>query len=217
MASKHAVRNRDTVIMFVKAARICRVKTRLWPTLSHRQCLYLHKEAAQQLLQRLRKQKSYRVVLYTTDKSPGFYVPDRIPIKLQEGSNLGLRMHHAICEELKTANKVILVGSDCPDMTIKYIENAFSKLQSGRNVVLGPANDGGYVLIGMNAPQPELFKNIAWGSSQVLQQTVARANAAGLTSHSLPSLLDIDCMQDLQTLADADRLPGWANSLVPDN
>ena len=175
------MRNRNVVIVFAKAARICRVKTRLWPTLTHRQCLYLHKRVSNQILQRLkRQQKNYRLLLYTTSREPAFAMQNRLQIKLQMGNNLGSRMLHAISTELENANRVVLIGSDCLEINIDYIEQALAKIHSPRDVVLGPATDGGYVLIGMSRAHAGIFQHVAWGSTKVLQQTIANANAARL-------------------------------------
>ena len=137
-----------------------------------------------------------------------------MPVKLQTGINLGQRMHHAISTELKTSHRVVLIGSDCLELDVNYIESAFSKLQSDRDLVLGPANDGGYVLIGMNAPHEALFNNIIWGESGVLASTLNNAHSIGMVTHLLPTLIDVDRIQDLQTLADNNRLPAWAQPLL---
>ncbi len=209
------MRNRDVVIVFAKAAQICRVKTRLWPALSHRQCLYLHKQTTRHVLQKLSGQKNFQLILYTTNRRPAFSVPENINVKLQSGFNLGQRMQHAVTEELKTFNRAVIVGSDCLDMTADYITDAFSRMNSQREIVLGPATDGGYVLIGMSKVHSTLFNNIAWGTSHVLEQTLKNAAAANITAHLLPPLVDVDCVQDLQTLQKANRLPVWAASLLP--
>lgn len=208
------MRKRNTLILFAKAPRICRVKTRMWPALSHRQCLYLHKQTTQQLVRTFARQNNCRLILYTTSLQPAFNLPNNIPLKLQTGIDLGQRMHHAISTELKMSNRVVLIGSDCLELNANYIESAFSKLQSERDLVLGPANDGGYVLIGMNAPHETLFNNIIWGESGVLASTLNNAHSIGLVTHLLPTLIDVDRIQDLQTLADNNRLPAWAQPLL---
>ena len=137
------MRNRDAVIVFAKAAQICRVKTRLWPALSHRQCLYLHKRATRNVIEKLSGQKNFQLILYTTNKRPAFALAENTSVKLQSGIDLGQRMQHAIAQELKDFNRVVLVGSDCLDLSLNYINDAFKKLNSQRDIVLGPATDGG--------------------------------------------------------------------------
>ena len=208
------MRKRNTLILFAKAPRICRVKTRMWPALSHRQCLYLHKQTTQQLVRTFARHNNCRLILYTTSLQPTFSVANNVPVKLQAGINLGQRMHRAISTELKTSHRVVLIGSDCLELDVNYIESAFSKLQSDRDLVLGPANDGGYVLIGMNAPHEALFNNIIWGESGVLASTLKSAHSIGMVTHLLPTLIDADRIQDLQTLASRNRLPAWAQPLL---
>lgn len=208
------MRTQNTLVLFAKAPRICRVKTRLWPALSHRQCLFLHKQTTLQLVRTFARQNNYQLIMYTTSLQPAFSMPNNVPVKLQTGLDLGQRMHHAICAELKMANRVVLIGSDCLELDVEYIESAFSKLRSDRDLVLGPANDGGYVLIGMNAPHETLFNNIVWGESDVLRATLRAAQSLGMATHLLPTLIDVDRIQDLQTLASSNRLPAWARPLL---
>ena len=209
------MRCRNTIILFAKAPRICRVKTRLWPGLSHRQCLYLHKQATRHLIASLSSKNNYKFVLYTTNLKSEFSAAKNIAVKLQAGFNLGSRMHHAIAAELKSSDRVVLIGSDCLEIDPEYIGTALSKLTSNRDIVLGPANDGGYGLVGMVKPNHALFKNIAWGSAGVLASTLEKSKSLGLRAHLLDSLVDVDYQQDLEILHSRDRLPAWALSLLP--
>lgn len=209
------MRCRNTLILFAKAPRICRVKTRLWPRLSHRQCLYLHKQATQHLIASLSGNNNFKLVLYTTNFGSEFSVVKNITVKLQSGFNLGSRMHHAIATELKSSDRVVLIGSDCLEIDSDYIDTALSKLTSNRDIVLGPANDGGYGLVGMVKPNQALFKNIAWGSADVLAATLGNSKSLGLRANLLDSLVDVDYQQDLEILRSRDRLPAWALSLLP--
>ena len=124
-------------------------------------------------------------------------------------------MYHAISAELKTSDKVVLIGSDCLEMDSAYIESAFAKLQTERDVVFGPANDGGYVLVGMSASNSGLFNNVRWGFSNVLASTLKNARSLGVTTHLLDTLVDVDHVRDLQVIASRNRLPEWALSLLP--
>ena len=208
------MRSRNTLIIFAKAPRICRVKTRLWPYLSHRQCLYIHKQATQQLLESLYNKTSFKLVLYITDICDTLNIPDSIEVKIQSGIDLGIRMHNAVTTELKTSDRVVLIGTDCLEIDTNFIDNAFSTLKSNRDIVLSPANDGGYVLVGMRKPHQALFKNIVWGTSSVLDATISKAKSLGLATHLTEALIDIDNQQDLELLYNSGRLPVWAQSLL---
>lgn len=106
----------------------------------------------------------------------------------------------------------ILVGSDIPMLTADHIREAAERLASAeRSCVLGPADDGGYYLIGMTESHPELFEGIAWGTESVLTDTLRAADRAGLAAHLLRSAYDVDTIEDLQRL---ERDLKWAPSIV---
>ena len=93
------------------------------------------------------------------------------------------------------ATQVVIVGTDCPDVNVDVFNAAFEGLAT-HDVVIGPAHDGGYYLIGMRAPCPALFVNVAWSSPQTLEQTLARATEVGVTVTLLDALSDIDTEDD---------------------
>jgi rSAM/selenodomain-associated transferase 1 len=105
-------------------------------------------------------------------------------------------LNHAFKQK---AEQVIIIGTDCPDFSLQILATAFEQLQTF-NLVLGPALDGGYYLIGLQQPQPELFKNIHWGTDQVLIETLKIAKSRDLSIYSLPLLADIDRPEDLKTI-----------------
>ncbi len=116
----------------------------------------------------------------------------------QRGKDLGERMLNAFKWLFNQGyKKVILIGSDSPDIPLSYIKEAFSRLDT-RELVLGPAEDGGYYLIGLKAPIDSLFKNIRWGSSQVLRDTIKIAEIEGITYSLLPQWYDIDDVESLK-------------------
>ena len=110
----------------------------------------------------------------------------------QGGGDLGERMQRAITEAQCPA---ILIGADCPDINLKDIATAREAL--GKNdVVIGPAVDGGYWLIGLQVPCPVLFNGIQWSKDNVLKETLARSEKAGLSVHLLRKLADVDTVED---------------------
>ncbi len=118
-------------------------------------------------------------------------------IREQHGSDLGERLDHAFREAFgEGARQVIAVGTDCPDLSAGRLAEAAIALDRA-DVVLGPAHDGGYYLVGIRRPCLELFKNIAWGTDSVLRQTLATARRLGLHVRLLPALSDIDEPEDL--------------------
>lgn len=104
-------------------------------------------------------------------------------------------------------------NSDSPDLPGLLVLEAQEILANGRaQVVLGPCPDGGYYLVGLRTPQPQLFQGINWSSPTVLADTLAQAGRLGLAVHLLPSWLDIDTLADLQTFVRSPKTsptPGW--------
>ena len=122
----------------------------------------------------------------------------------QRGADLGARMHAAIAEACaRGADRVVLVGSDLPSLPPTHITDAFHGLET-HDVVIGPAADGGYYLIGLRQPREELFAGVEWGSARVLAQTVARAEALQLSVALIAPWFDVDTQADLRrVLTDA--------------
>ena len=118
----------------------------------------------------------------------------------QEGATLGERMTGILAPLLKVHSRVVLIGSDSPDLPAAFITRAFDILRGAADVVLGPANDGGYYLLGVRSMQPLLFERIDWSTAVVAQQTRARAAEARLQIVDLPPWHDLDTVDDLQAL-----------------
>jgi rSAM/selenodomain-associated transferase 1 len=117
-------------------------------------------------------------------------------IGLQRGVGLGERMCNALAEGLQRFERVILVGSDCPGIDREYLGMAARALDS-TDVVLGPALDGGYVLVGARRLYPEMFEGIVWGADTVMASTRERLQRLSVTWTELPPLADIDRPEDL--------------------
>jgi rSAM/selenodomain-associated transferase 1 len=126
----------------------------------------------------------------------------------QEGRSLGERLIHAFGTAFgRGARQIVLIGSDSPNLPPQYIEQAFQAL-SGADVVLGPANGGGYYLVGLSRPCLHLFDDVIWSSDQVFERTCRNATSQGYTLRVLPSHYGVDTMQDLHTLCnDLSRFP----------
>jgi len=114
-------------------------------------------------------------------------------IREQGGGDLGERLDRAVNESfLEGAQQVVIIGTDCPELDERILEDAFEALQT-HPVVFGPACDGGYYLIGLSAPCPAVFQSIAWGGPEVLRQSLAASPGA----HLLETLPDVDLPEDL--------------------
>jgi len=114
----------------------------------------------------------------------------------QRGPDLGRRMYNALRQALDLAVRAVLIGTDCPMIDRDYLEAAFAAL-SDRDIVIGPAADGGYVLIGARRVDPWLFDGLPWGSDRVLAQTRDRLHDLGWSWSELATLIDVDRPGDL--------------------
>ncbi|HFE48423.1 MAG TPA: glycosyltransferase [Chromatiaceae bacterium] len=123
--------------------------------------------------------------------------------KRQRGGDLGERMLFAAESALREASFVVLLGTDCPRLDADYLNDALERLSAGAEMVIGPALDGGYVLLGMRRADRRLFSDMPWGSDQVYAITMRRALALGYIVEELEALADIDEPGDLVSL------PGW--------
>lgn len=120
----------------------------------------------------------------------------------QGGGDLGERMARAFARAWQDGcGRVVLVGADCPALSVEILQSAFTAL-ADQDLVLGPAVDGGYYLLGLSRPAPELFENQPWGDRALLAATLDVARWAGLSMQLLEELADIDRPEDLQHLGD---------------
>ena len=118
----------------------------------------------------------------------------------QQGSDLGERMDNAIRHLLsRGTEKAVITGADIPDLSCDIIMQAF-KILDHVDVVIGPAVDGGYYLVGMKSPMTELFRNVSWSTGNVFSETVKILQRSGKSYGVLPILSDLD------TIADLDRV-----------
>ncbi len=120
----------------------------------------------------------------------------------QTGEDLGERMKNAFVEAISmNFKRVVLIGSDIPDLPLEFIEEAFTSLRE-KDVVIGPSFDGGYYLIGFKNEtfSPRVFEGIYWSTASVLEKTLRVLTGEGLTVHTLRPLRDIDTVEDLKTL-----------------
>lgn len=127
-------------------------------------------------------------------------------LKPQGEGDLGCKMLQSLNGALHDFDQVLLVGSDCPALSPEVFVQAFQAFEAGNDLVLNPAEDGGYVLIGCQKNMPEeLFSGVRWGTESVLQQTLANAEPLGISVALLSELWDVDYPEDV------DRWRRWQN------
>jgi len=209
----HAVRYlypESRLLIFAKAPIPGRSKTRLAGKLGARGAARLHARLTRQTVTTaLRAQLAPLQLWCAPSSTHGFFAACRrdYPLTLhrQHGIDLGRRMHHALTRALRGSGSAVLIGSDCPALTPAVLKNAFAALRDGADVVLVPALDGGYVLIGVRRSAARLFQAVRWGSERVLAQTRRRLRQLNLTCVELPALADVDTPADLLRM----KRSGW--------
>ena len=131
----------------------------------------------------------------------------RVDAVTQCEGDLGIRMQYAAAATLAVAPRVLIIGTDCPALTVKDLRDAAAALNGHNDAVLVPAEDGGYALIGLRWWDPRLFNDIAWGSQEVLATTRARLAAMRWRWHEMREIWDVDRPADFERLRASQLIP----------
>lgn len=204
------------VVQFTKTPQVGKVKTRMQPHLTQQQSCYLHDSLTCQVLMNLLSPRwGYRIfwaglndeawrgdLLSRVEHVRTASKADPVTWSQQQGVDLGERMANAFAATLKDYRIVVLVGSDCPSLTERWVEQAIEVIEGGADVCFAPATDGGYVLVAIQTEQINLFEGVEWGTVHVLAQSLSIAERFGLQVSLLPSLADIDRPEDLALLSE---------------
>lgn len=196
--------SRRTVIVFARAPRLGEVKTRLAAELGNETALEVYRELAEIAFSSVARAAADRAVVACTPDTAldqlrawtansGGAELHCVP---QGSGDLGERLTRAIDDAFHHgATAVIVIGTDCPALTSAMLNGAFAVLDCA-DVVIGPAHDGGYYLIGLRAPHAELFAELPWSTPDVLAMTIEAARRGALRVSLLPPLADIDTAAD---------------------
>lgn len=191
------------LVVFTRYPEPGKTKTRLIPVLGPEGAAALHRRMTEQTLRRVRQFLANHPVSlrirYDGGNEEGlrrWLGADLRPVPQGEG-DLGRRMDLAFTQSFQQGmRRVVLIGTDCPGIRPDHLARAFKALRS-EDVVIGPARDGGYYLIGLNRPVPELFDGIPWGTGEVLQRTLDAASASNRRVALLDPLEDVDRPEDI--------------------
>jgi uncharacterized protein len=193
----------ECLIVFTRYPIPGKTKTRLIPALGAAGAANLHCQMTEHTLAQVRQLQADGVAIEVHyagaefDRDLADWLGADLVYRSQGDGDLGDRMALAIKTAVDAGyERVIIIGTDCPGLSADILQLAFQQLRD-RDVVLGPAIDGGYYLIGMQRFIPELFVGIDWGTSAVRQQTIEIATKLGLSMGDLPLLADIDRPEDL--------------------
>ncbi|MDQ6973537.1 MAG: TIGR04282 family arsenosugar biosynthesis glycosyltransferase [Mariprofundaceae bacterium] len=178
------------LIVMCKAPIEGKVKTRLMVKYSAREAMQWHQAMATTVIQRAQRLCPH-MVLAVDDVYHPFFTHFNSPLYLQGDGDLGERMIHVMQQVCQQDEAVMFLGTDSPHMLDQRLNQAVQALQS-HDVVWGAVEDGGYDLIAMRQPYPDLFKNMHWGTEKVLAQSIKKATAMGLSYHLLEVSFDVD-------------------------
>lgn len=225
---------RHALIVFARAPELGLVKTRLAATIGDEEALTIYTELGSLVVEQTASGRWTRTIAFTPDVAEGPArswlagtgssgraargantqerdlsgspsMAHALRFRPQGSGDLGERMARAIRAEVhEGADRVVVIGTDCPDVDALVIERAFSALDDA-DVVYGPAADGGYYLVGVAGDHPALFEHITWSDPHVLAVSLERAAAAGLRVHLLEELRDIDREEDLIAWRERER------------
>jgi hypothetical protein len=190
--------------LFAKQPRPGVVKSRLAAETSAAWAAQAAEAFLRDSVHRLTKVAARRYLVFTPAEARVFFAElagERFSLEVQSDGNLGDRLRSFICGHLRDADRVVVVGADSPNVPVDYVEQAFAALDKA-DVVLGPARDGGYYLLGCARLVPPIFDGISWGTSTVLAQTTARLENAEWRAALLPAWYDVDTLADWTVLTE---------------
>lgn len=189
---------KSAIIIFVRQPVLGKVKTRLAATIGNEKALKVYRFLLQHTFS-LIKDAPVPVYVFYDEKitTIDLWNAKHIIKKQQRGADLGEKMANAFRQVIQEGNQeVVIIGSDCYELTTHLIEEALQSLKE-KEVVIGPAKDGGYYLLGMRAPFKDLFQDINWSTETVLDKTMELIKQKNHSIHLLPVLRDVDTADDI--------------------
>jgi hypothetical protein len=192
----------SVILVFAKAPVAGQVNTRLVPFISAEEAADLHEKFTRDRLQMCTAANLCDVQLWCCPDTSHRLFSDcsrlfDITLHKQDGADLGARISNAITHLLGAYKKIVVIGTDAPALGSKIIDDVIRQLNE-RDVILVPAEDGGYVLLGVTTYHENILANVPWGSEQVLSRTVANIESLGLKYELLGECWDVDRPEDLQ-------------------
>jgi hypothetical protein len=187
----------ELLFVFVRNPELGKVKTRLAASVGDETALAIYKfllAHTQKVTQQLPCDKAvyYSVKIREHD----IWDKNTYQKHQQTGTHLGSRMQHAFLDSFKNGyEKAVIIGSDLPDLEERHILEAFQQLNTN-DVVLGPAKDGGYYLLGMKKLHSDIFQNKKWGTASVREETLKDLEKVAV--HLLEELNDVDVLEDIE-------------------
>ena len=194
----------ETLIIFSRYPEPGKTKTRMIPALGAVGASELQRQMTEHCLNIAKKLLSSRNITIEVHFAGGNqelmaeWLGQDLEYVPQIAGDLGNKMRFAFDRSFELGTqRVVTIGIDCPDINQEILENAFDSLRN-QDLVMGPAQDGGYYLIGLNQTIPQLFRNINWGTEKVFKQSQNIARQLNLSIDYLPALSDVDRPEDLE-------------------
>lgn len=193
------------IFVFSKPAIAGKCKTRLIPSLGKERAAKVQSKLLIKIIDDLLEYQICPFEIWQSEASPYFTELNAkynhtLIMETQIGNDLGERMSHALSSGLKRSKMTIIIGSDCIEYSKQYLTDAIKSLETNE-MVIGPAFDGGYVLIGGHSHYPEVFKDIHWGTDKVLSESLAILDSKSINYSQLISLNDVDTADDYEKAA----------------
>lgn len=193
---------KNAIIIFQKNLVLGKVKTRLAATVGNQQALEIYSDLVAFTYRQAIEVKNADIWVFfseTFEEISESFQDHITATMVQQGADLGERMQNAFTILFGMGySQVVLIGTDCPEITPEIIDNALDCLNRNETVI-GPAVDGGYYLIGMDKVLPQLFSQIPWSTDKVFNLTLERIKQENLSHYILPTLSDIDSEKDWLT------------------
>lgn len=188
------------LVIFAREPRLGQVKTRLAATVGDARALAIYVALAERVVASLTVPDAWKLVVRCAPDVAGVEVErwlgGAVAVEPQGDGDLGARMSRALTDHLERgAARVVIVGTDCPDVGPEIVQQAFAALETN-DLVYGPALDGGYYLVGARRPVPQVFTDVPWSSPDTLAVSLQHAQAAALSVQLLEPLGDIDTEED---------------------
>ncbi len=211
----------ETLILFTRFPLAGRAKTRLIPRLGADGAAQIQREMTEHVAGRvwpLLKRRGVKLEVRFEDGSQGDmrrWLGNAFNFSPQGDGDLGARMRRSTNEAFESgAEAVVVIGADCPDLDAAVVEHALDSLRT-HPLVFGPAKDGGYYLVGLRKKMPQLFEDIAWGTSSVLATSAAKAREIGVEPFVLQELSDVDEPDDLEVWKKVRRASRTVSVIIP--
>lgn len=193
--------DKKALIVLAKNAELGKVKSRLAKSIGDKAALDIYEKLLSYTLEITKELEVDKFIFYSNEIDINdSWSKNNFKQFIQFGNNIGARMQHAFKKVFDQGYKsVVVIGSDCPELSSQIISSAFSELEK-KDVVIGPAIDGGYYLIGMNENHPEFFINKKWSTNTVASDTISDFKKLHLDYSILLKLTDLDTIEDVSYL-----------------